>query len=130
MSHGFYYLSNPYNGSKEHMQERADMACLATTLFLRKGIYIISPVVHNHPVIQHFTELTPDQRRQLFMPYDLELLRAAKGMIILKLDGWKESKGIREEIGFARQNQKPIYETTLTELQQDKFEWKQFKEVS
>ncbi|MCP4923892.1 MAG: DUF1937 family protein, partial [bacterium] len=100
MSQGYYYLSNPYNGSPEERLERAEAACKATALLLQKGVYTLSPVVHNHQVVKHFPEMTADQRRALIMPYDLELLRASVGMILLKIPGWDQSKGVREEIDF------------------------------
>jgi hypothetical protein len=93
----YYYLSNPYNGSPWEMRERAQAAAEAVATLLRNGVHAWSPIVHNHAMMA-VTGFTLAERRELLLPYDFTLLRAAKAMLVLTLPGWKESFGVTKEI--------------------------------
>ena len=110
-----YYLSSPYHGTDSQESERSKLASQACAAFLKEKIPVFSPVLHNHALANNL-RLTRDQRRALLMPIDLELLKRATGMIMLKLEGWKESQGMKEEILFCQSEKIPYYELELQDV--------------
>lgn len=111
---GYYYLASPYAGSKDEKKHRVKQVTQAAASLLEQGIYAWSPVVHNHQLVPYLkSDLSSEERRNLIMPYDLQLLKHSKGMIILTLEGWESSKGVREEIKFCQFHCIDIYKASL-----------------
>ena len=46
---------------------------------------------------------------QIIFPYLLAFLKASKGMILITMEGWKESWGVQQELKFCQENQIPVY---------------------
>ena len=91
------------------MQERAGVAAFVCGTLLRRGIHAWSPIVHNHALVKDFS-FTLEERRSLMLPFDFTLLRKARGMIVLTIEGWKESYGVGAEIELcARENIPVVY---------------------
>ncbi len=80
----YYYISNPYNGTEEQKEQRAVTAARACGLLLKKGIHAWSPIVHNHAMMKTFDQFTLEERRTKILEFDFTLLKASKGMIVLK----------------------------------------------
>ncbi len=111
----YYYISNPYNGSASQMDERARVAAHACGTLLRRGIHAWSPIVHNHALVRDFS-FTLEERRSLMLPFDFTLLRKARGMIVLTIDGWKESYGVGAEIELCSRENIPVVYVNPDEL--------------
>jgi hypothetical protein len=69
------------------------------------GEVVYSPIVHSHPMaVAHNLGLDfATWERQ-----DHAMIRACERMVVLKLDGWRESKGVRAEIEYARSKGKRV----------------------
>jgi hypothetical protein len=104
----FYYLSNPYNGDPETRAERARLAAHACALLLRQGLHAWSPIVHNHAMMG-CVEFSLEERRELMLPFDFTLLRAARGMIVFTLPGWRESYGVGQELALCAELGLPVH---------------------
>lgn len=104
----FYYISNPYNGSDEQREQRAQIAARVCGLLLKKGVHAWSPIVHNHALMKTFNQFTLEERRTKILDFDFSLLKSAKGMIVLKIDGWEQSYGVQAEIELCHQLSIPI----------------------
>jgi hypothetical protein len=115
----FYYLANPYGGSDELRKERFEKCCKAISILLRNDIKTISPVVHNHSMTEVAKDWTLEERQALLLPFDFSLLEHASGMILLTLDGWEESFGVKEEIKFCEGRGIKIYKITYDEIIND-----------
>ncbi|MDA9189383.1 DUF1937 family protein [bacterium] len=105
----FFYISNPYNGTADQKNDRAKIAASVCARLLKSGVYAWSPIVHNHAMPKEFEDLSIEQRRSLFLNFDFTLLLASKGMIVLKMDGWEESYGVKKEIELCGKKDIPIY---------------------
>jgi hypothetical protein len=103
----YYYLSNPYNGSPEEMQSRAQIAAEVCAALLRKGIHAWSPIVHNHALMEH-VPFTLEERKALMLPFDFTLLKASQGMIVLTISGWDKSYGVGKEIALCKELNIPV----------------------
>lgn len=111
----FYYISNPYNGTAEEMRERARVAAEACATLLRRGVHAWSPIVHNHALLAQ-VPFTLEERRELILPFDFTLLRASRGMIVLKIPGWDRSYGVSKEIELCAELGLPVHYLEPTEL--------------
>ncbi|MGZ3786852.1 MAG: DUF1937 family protein, partial [Bdellovibrio sp.] len=85
---GYFYISNPYNGSDEQKSIRAQTAARVCGLLLKKGVHAWSPIVHNHAMMSTFNEFSLEERQTLMLEFDFSLLRGSSGMIVLEIEGW------------------------------------------
>ena len=104
----YYYISNPYNGTEEQREERAQVAALVCGHLLKRGIHAWSPIVHNHAMMKTFDQFTLEERRSIILDFDFSLLRASKGMIVLTIDGWDKSYGVKAEIDLCQKLSIPV----------------------
>lgn len=109
---GYYYISNPYNGTDDQRQNRMEAAAHCCAALIKSGIHAFSPIVHNHSMLQVVGDFTIQERKFLLLPFDFSLLKSSVGMIVLKLDGWKESYGVAKEIQLCQEKNIPIFYST------------------
>lgn len=95
------YLACPYAHKDESIRKlRFEQVTEVAAKLARKGHKIFSPITHGHQInIRGDSVLGWQYWRQ----FDFEVLRISKKMFVLTLDGWKESRGVTEEIELARQ---------------------------
>lgn len=103
----FYYLSTPY--SKFHMGLHAayEMACEQRALFVKARIPCFSPIVHSHAVAL-YGDLDPLDHK-IWLPDDAPFMALAKGLVVCKMAGWRDSYGIDCEIKAFSDAGKPIH---------------------
>lgn len=99
------YLASPYSHPDPAVREfRFREACRAAARFMRCGLPVFSPIAHSHPL----TEFGLPADWQFWERYDFEFLRQCNGLVVLKLDGWRESRGVQAEIDLALEMDLPI----------------------
>jgi hypothetical protein len=113
----FYYLSNPYSGTEELKNLRARSAARACGKLIKDRVFTLSPIVHNHAMMKEYNEFTLEQRKDVILDFDFALLKASIGMIVLTIEGWKDSHGVKKEIEFCNENELPIYYFTSEEIE-------------
>ena len=59
-------------------------------------------------MMKTFNQFTLEERRSLILDFDFSLLKSSKGMIVLKIDGWRDSYGVKAEIDLCNQLSIPI----------------------
>jgi hypothetical protein len=92
------YLASPYSHPDPLVrQARFDAACLAVSRLIHAGQSVFSPIVHGHPQVRFGlpTEWAFWQR------FDQEYLRRCDEVLVLQIEGWRESVGVRAEIALA-----------------------------
>ena len=93
----FYYLACPYAHDNESvMQERFEKVTDVLTGLIQKGDVVFSPITHNH----HTT--VGGTWESHWMNFDSTFLRASTRLVVLQLDGWRESLGVNAEIEEAK----------------------------
>ena len=103
---GFEYLASPYTHSDPLVREQRYLRTLeATSILLKNGIWVYSPIVHCHHMSQVFG-LPYDAA--FWAAYNEEMLRASAGVLVLRLEGWHISVGVKEEIQLAIRINKPL----------------------
>jgi len=99
------YLASPYSHPDAAVREaRFRAACQATAGLLKAGHHVLCPIAHSHPLVAYGLPTDWDFWQQV----DHEYLRHCDEMVVLMLDGWRESKGVLAEIGIAEELGKPV----------------------
>jgi nucleoside 2-deoxyribosyltransferase len=99
------YLASPYSHADPAVrEERYHAACRATAALLKAGFVVFSPIVHSHPLVAFALPTGWD----FWEPIDRAYLARCDEVVVLMLDGWRESTGVRAEIAVARELGKPV----------------------
>lgn len=109
MEKGLYYLAGPHKGTPEQEAHRVETCLKLTVAFLSQGIYVFSPIVYSSKLIESLYYSSAQERRDILFPYLLDFLKVSKGMILVTMEGWKESWGVREELKFCQEKGIPVY---------------------
>ncbi len=102
----YWYLATPYSKYPGGIDEAFKLACRETAVLIRASVRVYSPIAHTHPVAIH-GNIDPYDHK-IWMPADEPFMHAAKGLIVLRAESWKQSYGIGEEIKAFRAAEKPI----------------------
>lgn len=102
----FSYLASPYTDPDPRVEEfRFNSAMDAVCWLLDHRTTVYSPIVHFHPIAT--THNLPSDI-QFWRDHNLAMLIEAKELLILQIDGWDKSSGVRWEIEHAKENNLPI----------------------
>lgn len=95
------YLAVPYSDpDPEIRRSRFEAANRAAAKLMAAGEFVFSPISHTHPIaLAGNLPLGWDYWEN----YDRAILECCLRFVILTVDGWGQSKGIRSEIQIARQ---------------------------
>jgi len=105
------YVAAPYTHPDPAVREhRFQATCRASALLMQSNIVVFSPLSHSVPIAQHggLDELD----HAFWMSMCLPFLQHSDELLILGLEEWERSEGVREELFFALGKNKPI---TLSE---------------
>jgi hypothetical protein len=111
MKGGYAYLGSPYSKYELGLDAaHHDICCIAGRL-IKEGIPVFAPIVHSHPIAYcaDIDALSHD----IWLPMDRPLMDAAFCLIVAKMEGWRESHGLNEEILAFRKADKPIFYLSL-----------------
>ena len=99
------YLASPYSHPDPHVsRQRFELACRAAAQLIRDGKPTFSPIVHSHPLVRF--GLPTDW--EFWQRNDREHMRCCHQVVVLTLEGWRESRGVQAEIDLAIDMDLPI----------------------
>ena len=100
------YLATPYSHPDPAvMQTRFVRACEIAGRMMAKGQFVFAPIVHGHPLAVR-CELPRDW--EYWRRYCAEMIGNASKLVVVKMDGWEDSVGIKGEIAIARRLGVPV----------------------
>lgn len=101
------YLASPYSHCNSLVREKRirSAARIAGILFDR-GEFVIPAIPLGHEMASWTKEKGDDWKT--WAEFDKELIRRCDGVIVLCIDGWRESIGVKAEIKFAKSIGKPV----------------------
>lgn len=70
-------------------------------------------------MMNDYGDFTLEERRTLILDFDFSLLLASKGMIVLTIEGWRESYGVGKEIEICNEKSIPILYLNPKDLDSD-----------
>jgi hypothetical protein len=107
-AHNVIYLACPYTHSDPAVrQARFDVATAVAADFIRAGRIVYSPITMTHPidmVLAGASTLGSDY----WVAFDEAFMEMCSEMVVIRLDGWQKSSGIRREIAYFNDRKKPI----------------------
>ena len=98
------YLATPYSHPDPAVREqRFRAACAAAADLIRAGHIVFCPIAHSHPLVEYGlpTDWAYWERSAR------AFLERCDEMVVLMLDGWEESVGVRAEIRIAERTECP-----------------------
>jgi len=100
------YLASPYSHSDHMIREtRFQQVCMVAAHLMRTSDKIVfSPIAHTHPIAQY----KMPKNWEFWERFDREFLAICGELLVLKLDGWRYSKGVTAEIKIMESLNKPI----------------------
>lgn len=100
------YLATPYSHpDKAVMERRFNEAAAIAAKLMGDGHFVFCPITHTHPIAVH-GELP--RGWDFWERYDRIMLTACTKVIVAKMDGWGQSKGIAGELRIAAELGLPI----------------------
>lgn len=101
----YWYLATPYTQYPDGLDAAHEAACEIAASLIKRGLVVFCPIAHTHPISQYgFDPLDSD----LWLAQDRPVFEGAAGIIVAKLPGWKQSRGIAKEVRWAQEAGKPI----------------------
>jgi hypothetical protein len=92
------YLASPYSHFDPLVrQARFDPACRAAAGLISAGQAVIAPIVQGHPLVRF--GLPGDW--SFWAPLAREYIARCDRVVVLQLDGWRKSEGVRAELALA-----------------------------
>lgn len=104
---GYFYLATQYSKHPQGVNAAWQEACRVAASLLRQGVIVFSPIAHSHG-IAHCGAIDPLDH-DIWIPADKPFMDAARGLIVYRDEGWKNSKGIAIEIEEFKKAGKPVY---------------------
>lgn len=96
------YLASPMSHPNPAIVEaRYHIAAIHAAYLKAQGIFVYSPGVYALGLATVGMEEIKWTHEQ-WMSYDREIFDTCKSLIVLKIPGWEESKGVQIEIGWAK----------------------------
>lgn len=93
------YLACPYSDPNPAVrQERFEKVNKAAGCLMRNGLKVFSPISHTHPIA---SACDLPLEWEYWEQFDRLFISISHRFYVLMLDGWKESKGIEEELKIA-----------------------------
>jgi NTP pyrophosphatase (non-canonical NTP hydrolase) len=117
------YLATPYSHAQwEVKEQRFHLTTLTAYYLFNQGKLVYSPITHNVPIDN--LGILGDWK--VWSDFDHSMLSRCDQLLILKLEGWKESKGIAAERAYAQAHGIPIEEM---DIPQEVWQWYQSKNL-
>jgi hypothetical protein len=100
------YLASPYTSPDPMLRaERKRLAAAAAARLMLAGRMIYSPIVHGGAIEDHLPQEMP---HDWWMRQCIAVLRRCDRLVVLRIPGWRESRGVTLEIEFAQTAGIPI----------------------
>ena len=105
----YIYLASPYSHPDPAIREQRYQAVTKKAAeYLCAGKAVFAPITHSHPMVPYMDEkLCMDF--DFWMRADIPLLKGAKELHVLMLDGWQRSRGVTKEIEIADACRIPVF---------------------
>ncbi len=106
----FFYLASPYSKYPGGVEAAFNEACVNAAMLMAEGIPIFCPIAHTHPLDAYIPR--EKSTHAFWMKADRWAVQLAHGIIVLEMDGWQDSLGVRHEIKCFQEALKPIIPMT------------------
>lgn len=98
-----WYVATPYAACPTGKVDGYHRAAEALAELQRRGVHAFSPIAHNHTA-----GLSLPQTHEFWMAVDRVFMDRCDGLLVMRQPGWKESKGVTEEVQIFSKAGKPV----------------------
>lgn len=103
------YLACPYTHKMESVrQARVTMACAVAARLMELNTAVFSPITHGNAIAGFLPEARLHDH-EFWMQQCLPILAASQKLVLLPIEGWKESRGVEHELAYAKARGIPCY---------------------
>ena len=120
------YLACPYThrDSRVSVDRFREVNKVAAGL-IKEGFLVFSPISHSHPITVHGIRGDFEYWKE----FDKAIMDLCEELYVLKLEGWRESKGVAFEMSYMESKGKPVVYVEPEDyykefkIEYDSFEW-------
>ena len=106
------YLASPYwHADPSIRNQRFRATCRVTAELICEGLTVFSPIVYGHALTAHGLP----GGWEFWQRHDRQHLAHCAEVLVLMLDGWRESEGVQAELELAAALGKPVRYMVLTD---------------
>lgn len=106
MNRALTYLAVPYSHPDPEIRAARFVAAnRAAGMLMAKGHLVFSPISHTHPIAE---ECDLPKGWEFWQEFDRAYIAASKMLVVLCIDGWRESVGVSAEISIATEMGIPV----------------------
>ncbi len=103
------FLACPYGHSDASIVEkRFGHSNSVASRIVRSGATVFSQVSMSHPINKEMGDLDKAAIGKLWGPVDAVFMEAMEELIVVDIDGWRESSGVAREIEFFKERRRPV----------------------
>jgi nucleoside 2-deoxyribosyltransferase len=113
------YLACPYTHPDSAIREqRFQIATKSAAALIKMGHIVFSPLTMTHPIDVVLAGEAATLGSDYWVNFDEAFMDMCSEMIVLQIDGWDQSSGIRREVQYFTNNNKPVQYLTRREVQE------------
>lgn len=101
------YVGTPYSKYPGGLERAFADAARLTARLMQRGLKVYSPIAHTHPLAV-YGNIDPYDHA-IWLPFDEAIMAKSDAMIVARMLGWAESRGIEHEIEVFSRARKPIF---------------------
>lgn len=105
------YLATPYTRYPRGLDAAFEDAAAIAGILIKRGLAVFSPICHSHPIAKYGGIDAVDH--ELWMRIDREMWDRCDELLVAKMDGWDQSRGVAAEIEYFLKRGAPV---TYTEV--------------
>ena len=100
-------MASPYSHQNTAVEDLRAEAAAVNAVYLEAvtGELVFSPICHSHPIAR-LGQQKGDWRR--WQDFDRWFIERCDKVVVLRLPGWQDSKGVQAEMDYAREICKPV----------------------
>lgn len=103
------YLACPYTHPSAQVRlERFQFATKAAAALIRQGHIVFSPITMTHPIDIEMAGAENTLGSDFWVAFDETFMERCDVFVLLPLEGWQKSGGVRREMEFFRAAGKPV----------------------
>jgi hypothetical protein len=103
------YLACPYSDASAAVRlQRFEEATKAAAALIRQGHFVFSPITMTHPIDLEMAGTDETLGSDFWVAFDEAFMERCDLFVLLPLEGWQKSKGVRREMEFFQAARKPL----------------------
>jgi hypothetical protein len=108
-AHEVVYLACPYTDPDPAVRKtRFEVATVVAADLIRAGRIVYSPITMTHPIDIVLAGEANTLGSDYWVAFDEAFMEMCSEMVVIQLEGWQRSSGIRREIEYFTERKKPI----------------------